>query len=308
MSSCEQPIHLVSTKIQRRRRFIQTAFFIIFLAAPAFNLFRFDLNTQQFWFLGMKWSLGLDAFQHGKISVLEASANILLKGILPIVGFIVTFLAIAYRYGRLYCGWMCPHFSSVELLNSLLQRAYGKFSFWDKSPVHRHGINPNRQWAPVFWLSCLMMGFVWAITLLTYLQPPFEVWFNLFSGQLSFKQGLFLSVGTTVLTIEFIVGRHLFCRYACSVGLFQSLAWMANPRAMEITFHREQAKDCKTCRSECTPPAPGNACDDICPMRLQPRTMKRKMFSCVQCGLCLNACETTQSAQNRPSSLSWKNT
>jgi ferredoxin-type protein NapH len=25
--------------------------------------------------------------------------------------------------------------------------------------------------------------------------------------------------------------RHLFCRFGCAVGLFQSLAWMANPKA-----------------------------------------------------------------------------
>ncbi|MEN9472158.1 MAG: hypothetical protein RLZZ495_247 [Pseudomonadota bacterium] len=294
--------------LQRWRKYTQTFFFILFLIAPVFNIFRFDLNEQQFWFFGMRWSLGLEAFQHGKISVLEASTNVLFKGIIPVVSFIVLFLGIAFRYGRLYCGWLCPHFSSVELLNTLLHRACGKLSFWEKLPVHRQGVTPNRQWWPVFGLSCLIMGFVWAITLLTYLQPPLEIWFRLFSGTLSLKQTLFLIIGTTVLTIEFIVGRHLFCRYACSVGLFQSLAWMANPRAMEVTFHREQAKDCKTCRSECSPPAPGNACDDICPMRLQPRTLKRKMFSCVQCGLCLSACETTQSAQNKSSSLSWKNT
>ena len=294
--------------LQRWRKYTQTFFFILFLIAPVFNIFRFDLNEQQFWFFGMRWSLGLEAFQHGKISVLEASTNVLFKGIIPVVSFIVLFLGIAFRYGRLYCGWLCPHFSSVELLNTLLHRACGKLSFWEKLPVHRQGVTPNRQWWPVFGLSCLIMGFVWAITLLTYLQPPLEIWFRLFSGTLSLKQTLFLIIGTRVLTIEFIVGRHLFCRYACSVGLFQSLAWMANPRAMEVTFHREQAKDCKTCRSECSPHAPGNACDDICPMRLQPRTLKRKMFSCVQCGLCLSACETTQSAQNKSSSLSWKNT
>jgi ferredoxin-type protein NapH len=34
-----------------------------------------------------------------------------------------------------------------------------------------------------------------------------------------------------VFTLEFALARHLFCRFGCAVGLFQSLAWMANPGA-----------------------------------------------------------------------------
>ena len=56
--------------LQRWRKYTQTFFFILFLIAPVFNIFRFDLNEQQFWFFGMRWSLGLEAFQHGKISVM----------------------------------------------------------------------------------------------------------------------------------------------------------------------------------------------------------------------------------------------
>ena len=41
-------------------------------------------------------------------------------------------------------------------------------------------------------------------------------------------------------------------------------------------------------------------------MRLNPRNIKRMMFSCVQCGQCLTACDSSQSAQQRAPTLEWK--
>ena len=41
-------------------------------------------------------------------------------------------------------------------------------------------------------------------------------------------------------------------------------------------------------------------------MRLNPRNIKRMMFACVQCGQCLTACDTTQTAQGRTPTLEWK--
>ncbi|MBP6652921.1 MAG: 4Fe-4S binding protein, partial [Xylophilus sp.] len=83
--------------------------------------------------------------------------------------------------------------------------------------------------------------------------------------------------------------------------------WMANPRSLVVAFDRGQARDCKTCQSELPQQnGTGNACDSQCPMRLKPRNIKRRMFSCVQCGQCLQACETTQKAQGRQPNLTWK--
>jgi len=150
-------------------------------------------------------------------------------------------------------------------------------------------------------VACVVFGFAWAITLLTYLLPPAMIWGNLVNGTLTPNQTRFLVVGTLVFTLEFTLARHLFCRYGCAVGLFQSLAWMANPKGMVVSFTRERARECKTCD------APrGSACDNACPMRLNPRNIKRMMFACVQCGQCLTACDTTQTDQGRTPTLEWK--
>ena len=288
-------------KLQTQRRWAQGGFFVLFLLAPTLNLLRFDLTETQLWFFGMRWSLGIDAFIQGDIDATTAALHIVLRAFLPGIALVVIFLTVAYHYGRLYCGWLCPHFSVVESLNNLLHRACGKLSLWDTSPVSRGNTQPSARWWPIFGLSCVLMGFLWSVTLLTYLLPPATIWGGLLHGTLTANQARFIGIGGLLFAVEFAFARHLFCRFGCAVGLFQSLAWMANPRGMVVAFDRLRARDCKTCD------APrGSACDSACPMRLKPRNIKRMMFSCVQCGQCLSACDTSQTAQQRTPTLQWQ--
>ena len=105
--------------MQRRRLFFQLGFFALFLLAPALDLLRFDLNEAQLWFLGQRWSLGIDAFKAGEITANEAAIRIFLRAFLPAIVVVVAFLGVAWRYGRLYCGWLCPFGALQELTNNL---------------------------------------------------------------------------------------------------------------------------------------------------------------------------------------------
>jgi ferredoxin-type protein NapH len=297
---------LARIDLQARRQGFQIGFFLLFLLAPALNLLRFDLTQTQLWVLGFPWSLGIDDLIHGRITPTQAAVGLLLRGLLPLVLVVGGFIAVAWRYGRLYCGWLCPHFSAVELLNQTLHRALGKFSLWDKHPTRRVDargqlIKASPTWWPVFFGLSALLGFTWAITLLTYLLPPARVWGHLIHGLLTPGEARFLWIATAVFTLDFVLARHLFCRFGCAVGLFQSLAWMANPKGMVVAFERERARECRTCE-----PPQGSACDNGCPMRLHPRNIKRMMFSCVQCGQCLSHCDASQGAQQRTPVLTWK--
>ncbi len=290
-------------RLQRRRRAAQAAFFALFLVAPAFDLLRFDLHEAQLWFLGQRWTLGIDAFMRGEATATQAALGILLRGIVPGVLFVAGFLAIARRYGRIYCGWLCPHFSLVESLNGLLHRASGRFSLWDAQPTAVRGRVPARRWWPLFLLSCAVFGVLWAITLLSYLLPPREIWGGLLQGTLAPHPARFLVIASLVFTAEFLFARHLFCRFGCAVGLFQSLAWMSNPKALVMAFDRRRAADCRGCT---TPDSPGgDACETACPMRLQPRRIKRLMFSCVQCGRCVSQCAVSHQDRTSGPNLAW---
>jgi ferredoxin-type protein NapH len=284
---------MTRTALQRRRVWTQVGFFVLFLVAPPLDLLRVDLTRGHGIFLGQDWTLGIDAFVQGQAGVGEAALNLVLRGFLPLFGGAALFLWIAWRFGRLYCGWLCPHFSVVETINGLMRRARGSPSLSERPPP---GARTNRwYWLPVV-MAVIGFAFLWALALLTYLLPPFEIYHNLLTGQLTRNQGIFLTAGTLALSVEFLAARHFFCRFACAVGLFQSLAWMGNNRAMVVGFDTRRAAACADC---------DNACDEACPMRLKPRTIKRKMFTCTQCSECISACIQVQGGEPGQSLLRW---
>jgi ferredoxin-type protein NapH len=112
------------------------------------------------------------------------------------------------------------------VLNTTLHRACGKLSLWDKQGTDARRPRSGRRWWPVFGLLCLVFGFLWAITLLTYLLPPATIWGNL-ATERSRQSGALPAHRHRPLHAEFAFARHLFCRFGCAVGLFQSLVWMA---------------------------------------------------------------------------------
>jgi len=292
---------MARTALQRKRAWFQIGFFALFVLAPPLDIFRIDLTQGHAILLGQDWTLGIDDFLAGRAGIGVAAVNLFFRGFVPIIGGAALFIWLAWRYGRLYCGWLCPHFSVVELINGLMRRASGKPSLWEHRPLPElrpdgRQLTPNpRYWVPTL-VAVAGFAFLWALALLTYLLPPFEVYHNLFTGQLTRNQAVFLTAGTTALSVEFLLARHLFCRFGCAVGLFQSLAWMANNRAMVVGFDTRRADACADC---------DNACDHACPMRLKPRTLKRKMFTCTECGECISACTQVQAGDPDRSLLRW---
>ena len=148
-------------------------------------------------------------------------------------------------------------------------------------------------WLPVA-VTVLFFSLLWSVSLLTYLLPPIEIWKNLLTASLTRNQFVFISVAVTLFVIEFTFARHLFCRFGCAIGLFQSLVWMGNRKAMVIGFDRERAAECASCDA---------SCEHACPMRLQPRRIKRKMFTCTQCQQCVQACERVNQPDGKQSLL-----
>jgi polyferredoxin len=289
------------TSIQKSRALFQIGFFVLFILAPPLDILRIDLTRGHAILLGFDWTLGIDGFIAGTDSVWVAAGNLLLRGFVPLFGGAGLLIWVAWRYGRLYCGWLCPHFSVVEFINGLMLRASGKPSLWEKRPLPALQPDgsirrPDRRYWPVTLAAVLFFAFLWALVLLTYLLPPAEIYSNLLKGELTRNQTVFLVAATLALGVEFLFARHLFCRFGCAVGLFQSLAWMANRKAMVVGFDTPRAEACASCN---------NACDNACPMRLKPRTLKRKMFTCTECGECISACTQVQGGERGASLLDW---
>ncbi len=290
---------MTSNPTQRHRLIWRSAFFLLFILAPPLDILRFDLTQNHLILFGSPWTLGMADFQAGAIGAQEMGLQLLLRLFLPLALLLGIGFYVAWKWGRLYCGWLCPHFSVVEMINALMRRAHGKLSIWERTPLPERQldgtrIEPDRRWWIVTLVAVFFFAFLWAIAMLTYLLPPKEVYGNLISGELTRNQAVFLGVGTLLLTIEFTFARHLFCRFGCALGLFQSLIWMANKRAMVVAYDRKRAKTCVDCDT---------SCEHACPMRLKPRSIKRRMFTCTQCMQCIAACEATQSRTSGQSLL-----
>ena len=248
---------------------------------------------------GQSWTLGIDALIRGDISSSEAVLNVVVRGFLPLASIVGVFVWVSWYYGRLYCGWLCPHYSVVEMINALMRRASGKPSIWEKQVLPEQQsdgteIRPNRRYWGFVAVVSVFFAFLWALVLLTYLLPPKTIYSNLFQGALTRNQSIFLIAATFVFLIEFVFARHLFCRFGCAVGFVQSLVWMGNKRAMVVGFNRSRGKECVAC---------DKSCEHACPMRLKPRNIKRKMFTCTQCEECVAACERVQAVNSKSSLL-----
>jgi polyferredoxin len=302
--------------LQRYRLLAQMGFFTLFTVTPIFDLFRYDLTERHAYFLTYPWHLGIDELMAGTGDAASAVLNLILYLFLPVLGAGALIIGIAWKWGRLYCGWLCPHFSVVETINRLMLIASGKHSIWDKKqtpPWEPDGTPAKRD--KRYWLlvvpAAIGFAFAWALVGLTYLMPPFQVYHGLITFTLYPKEVIFLAAATTVLSLEFLLARHLFCRYGCAIGIFQSFAWIVNKKAMVVGFDRQRLSDCASCQqgagsaghtllarkalrdsgNEFASPS-GSACDAVCPMRLKPRNVKRWMFACTQCGQCISACNT----------------
>lgn len=290
---------------QAWRLLAQMAFFIVFVLTPVFDLLRYDLTRGHAYFLGMEWHLGIDAFLNGQIGAGMAAVNILGRLFAPLLAVAALVIFISWKWGRLYCGWLCPHFSVVETVNRLMLVATGKPSVWEQKPLPSRQPDGSRQRAdPRYWLLVVpfAVGFAltWAVVLLSYLMPPLEMYARLFSLSLLRGETIFVIAATVVLSVEFLLARHLFCKYACAVGMFQSLAWMANPKALVVGVDRTRLAECTDCLD-----GEGSACEAACPMRLKPRSIKRVMFSCTQCSQCISACATVQRDNPAGGLLGW---
>jgi len=287
---------------QRIRLITRSTFFLFYLLAPVFDLFRFDLNNQTFFLLGSEWHIGITSFQRsaqecftGQLDGLDMLINLAGLIFIPVISMIAIGAFISWKWGLLYCGWMCPHESMVEVINNLMRRASGKFTLWDgkvlpEKQLDGTHIKPNKIWWLVTAVVVILLAFIWAISLLTYLLPPKEIYGNLIHLSFTQPQFIFLSITTTLLALEFTLARHLFCRFGCSLGLFQSLMWMLNKKAMVVGFDRSRAKECISCDA---------SCEIACPIQLKPRSIKRKMYSCSQCMRCIDACESVKINQGK---------
>jgi len=221
---------------------------LVFLA-PSFQVWGVDVITQRLFWLGNAYPLGQVWFW------------------IPITFFaglfLITFLS--WLFGRLFCGWVCPHNILTEATRSI--RYLCRLD--DQEPVSK-GIQRFRASVPM-WMS-LGIGSIAALAVPVVLSFLLASWFVPMGQVVSMwqsgsphialvgAQGLFSLVGLFLLLCG-----HRFCKTCCPYGMGQSIsAYQGGKfRPMEIQFvgPTSQASDCGPCQ----------ACQTVCPVQIDPR-------------------------------------
>lgn len=279
----------------RSRRGIQAVAVLAWIMLPLSGLLRVDLPRLRVLFAGHAWPpltldmLPGDALARGAAPRWDLIGPALAGTVLPVLALVITFVLLSRRFGRLHCGFTCVYGAMAEHGDALFR--------WARAP------GPGR--VP-------RLAAAWGLVVAAAPGVAFVIG-SLFVGPDGLARGLVagdpaLGVPFSVLTaIALLMGgfvRLRFCRYVCGVGLVQTVAWVTNPKALEVGFNpiptpppdgalaapalappidlaRGTLRDCTGC----------HGCRDVCPMGFDPRAPKRTMLACIQCGLCIERCE-----------------
>jgi polyferredoxin len=272
-----------------RGKLVQPLFWALVFFGPALDIFRVDMLNQKLVFMGKHLPFEFDTLIWLPVGFYGA---VILIGI------------VSFIWGRLFCGWTCPHNTLTEWTRAI-RAAVGRDEKprWMKKLIRKH---PHAK-ELLGWFSPLValpLTITFSILLSFYVMPPDFVLSQYGSGHphiaLVWGNGLFMLIGLFLL----YAGSD-FCRTCCPYGMAQSIsAYHENSRwrPMEIQFTGNQVDDCKTCQ----------ACQMVCPVTIDPRDgsltgqVKVGQFDgCFNCGECVDACKHLHSYKQKPGLLSF---
>lgn len=257
------PIH---NPYHRKRKLIQLGCFLIFLALPFFNVMRFDIPRQRFYFAG--YELWINEF-----AIIFFSLLFLL--------YVVA--AASMLYGRVYCGYLCPQmiFSETSLK---LEERLGKF-------VNKHFIKFDKQkrlWLArglfygVLALASVFLSFVF----IAYFVEPRDLIQRLLALDIKTAGGIAGAATTLITFLDFAFVRTHFCTTICPYGYLQG---MFSDKHTLIVEYRDDQQHCIECKK----------CVRVCHMGIDIRQSPYQI-ECIHCGECVDACDEILGRLGKP--------
>jgi cytochrome c oxidase accessory protein FixG len=241
----------------RLRKLVHLFCFLAFAALPFFNVMRFDIPRQRFYFAG--YELWINEF--------------------AIVFFALMFLMFlvvvsSVFYGRVYCGYLCPQmiFSEASLnLESRLRRwVVKKFIGW--SPRLRTGLQ-----RALFYGIVAMASVFLAFIFISYFVEPRDVLRSLLTLDIRTAGGISGAAVTLVAFLDFSLVRLRFCTTVCPYGYLQG---MLSDKNTLLVHYRDETHECIECKK----------CVRVCPMGIDIRKSPFQI-ECVHCADCIDACD-----------------
>jgi len=272
------------------RRTVQVLVLAGGVLTPWTGLFRLDLPGNQVMYLGRAYPLGWPY---------------ILGLIVPFVTLVWALAFLAWRQGRVFCGWACPYGTLVEAFEAI-GTALGRGSHRRVAAWMRRGPLPRWLLRGGAVLAMTGVPLIMGASLATYLVPPGRVLHDLlrplvFSDTTQVTLWAWMAL---VLAGSWAAGfavRFHFCRMVCIYGMGQAMAASAAEpsRVLKPRYRAEDLSACGSCQ----------ACLKACFLDLDPRKEPLVLgFSqgCFNCGDCLDVCETVQAHRGAPSLLTFR--
>ncbi|GAG19574.1 unnamed protein product, partial [marine sediment metagenome] len=208
--------------------------------------------------------------------------------------YILIFVGLAFLFGRLWCGWICPLGTIGDVLNALRRRLHFDHLAFPMGFRKALRFGAYALLVPTLAISTLIGTPTFAsyqcYLFLPYCQVcPARLLCPLFGGLSStwvdFTNGIttFFTIASLVVlglfAGAFFLGRRIWC-HVCPIGLINS--WFNRGAATEL---RKDPLKCNHCA----------ACADACPMGLDQvaREKERTVLNdpaCILCLRCVDAC------------------
>lgn len=266
---------------------VQPLFWALFLLSPVLGVFQIDVINKQVIFLGNSYPIGFETL--GWFPIFFFSCVLIIAGVCTL-------------WGRLFCGWICPHNTMSEWLQPIRmligfgQKPYFVTNWERKFPFLKVGhklLSIGWATAVVYIIGTLIIFYflppAWYVERIQTGTMPFIVWASTFM--------------TMILGYYFLYSGHWFCRSACPYGLLQALSAYQGGKwtPMEIRYqYGENLNPCKACR----------ACESACPIDIDPRNPKNLVVGigegCFNCGECIDACHYVQHYHGKQGFLRFK--
>ncbi|HEY2858450.1 MAG TPA: 4Fe-4S dicluster domain-containing protein [Terracidiphilus sp.] len=249
-------IAIPGTQFHRIRKTVQTVCFLVFVTLPMFNIMRFDLPRQRFYFFGAE--LWISEF-----SIL----------FLTLMFLWILVAAMAMIYGRFYCGYLCPQMIFSEAANwtekTIIRSVNKKLSV--SGPRMRRFIA-----AVLFGLALLPVSVFVTFVFVSYFVPPLDLFHRLLALDIRTAGGIVGASVTLVTFLDFAVLRQRFCTAICPYGYLQNM--LKDKHTLLVHFH-DPNDTCIQC----------NKCVRACPMGIDIRKSAHQL-ECTHCAECIDAC------------------
>lgn len=256
------------------RRLVQWSIIILFLSP----LLLVKIESENFFFgsLASSTLFGItltDPFAALQVLLASKEINFVYFG-----GALLIFLFYLLVRGRVFCSWICP-------LNTLLEIT-DKIRKYVKLPDAQF----DRQQKKYYALAVLVLSFLIGVPIFELFSP---IGFTM--RNLLFTYGIGLWFILAVILFELLIAKRGWCRYLCPLGgFYQSIGKFG---LFQVKFNHDACVGCITCRSVCF------ADPDILEPSINRETMYVTAGDCSLCGACVDHCPfdaLTISLKERP--------